>query len=45
VNINITAPKIWALKMDSKTQNVNFLENSSHDFNNISVKYGDQNPK
>jgi hypothetical protein len=43
--INTTAPKIWVLKMDSKTQNVDFLKNSSNDFDYITVTCGDNIPK
>jgi hypothetical protein len=43
--MNIPAPEIWAISADPKTQNYSFLENSSYDFDWISVIYGDHLPK
>jgi hypothetical protein len=33
MNMNNVAPKMWALQMDPKVQNDDFLENGSKDFN------------
>jgi hypothetical protein len=38
-NMNIPAPKVGALQMGSKTQNVNFLKNSYNVFGYISGNY------
>jgi hypothetical protein len=45
VNMNIPAPEIGALQVDPKTQSWHFLENSSYEFDWISVVYGDHLPK
>jgi hypothetical protein len=43
--MNVLATKIGALKMGSKTQNDDLLENEPSDFHYISVIYGKYHPK
>jgi hypothetical protein len=45
VNMTVLAPKIECLQISPKSQNGNFLENGSYDYDRISVIYGGHLPK
>jgi hypothetical protein len=45
INMNIPAPKLWALQIDPMKQNYNFLRKGSTYFDRISVIFAYHLPK